>query len=173
MVRKQSRGKLIFREPEVNAGHPHQNPFAFAQKNWRISIRSKWYANRSLTTQHRFAVPSTCTRVWFANHSRAVRKPFGSHACTRLKMLQLTGVRGRRFGIRNWDTARYQVGMNFSQWNRRIPSVETMPMVSADPVTAGRQLRWRSTRIPGESEGYHPQTRSLAVGCVCLAERHW
>ncbi len=29
-------------------------------------------------TQHRFAVPSTYTRIWFVNRSKAVREPFGA-----------------------------------------------------------------------------------------------
>ncbi len=35
--------------------------------------------------QHRFAVPSTHVHIWFANHLRAVCKPFSALVYTRLK----------------------------------------------------------------------------------------
>ncbi len=37
-------------------------------KTRQILVRGKWYANRLQTTQHRFALQSTHTHIWFANH---------------------------------------------------------------------------------------------------------
>ncbi len=34
-------------------------------KNWQISVRGEWYANCFRTALHRFAVPSTHTRIWW------------------------------------------------------------------------------------------------------------
>ncbi len=53
-------------------------------KNWQISVRVKWYANRLQMAQRRFAVPSTHTCIWFANHLRVVCEPFGVLVYTRL-----------------------------------------------------------------------------------------
>ncbi len=37
-------------------------------KNGQILVRGEWYANRLRMAQRRFAVPSTHTSIWFANH---------------------------------------------------------------------------------------------------------
>ncbi len=42
--------------------------FMYAQKNRQLLVRDKQCANHSQMAQRRFAVPSTHTRIWFANH---------------------------------------------------------------------------------------------------------
>ncbi len=39
------------------------------EKNQQILVRGEQYANHSQMVQHRFAVPSTHTHIWFTNHS--------------------------------------------------------------------------------------------------------
>ncbi len=55
-------------------------------KNQQISVCDKRYANRPQMAQRRFAVPSTHTRIWFANCLRAVCKLFGALVYTMLKV---------------------------------------------------------------------------------------
>ncbi len=59
-------------------------------KNQQISVCGEWYANHLRMAQHRFAVPFTHTRIWFANCLRVVREPFGALVYTRLKLCALT-----------------------------------------------------------------------------------
>ncbi len=56
-------------------------------KNQQISVHRDWCANHSRTEQHRFAVPSTHTRIWFVNHSQVICEPFGALVYTRLKII--------------------------------------------------------------------------------------
>ncbi len=55
----------------------------------QISVCGKRSANHSWTAQRRFAVLSTHTRIYFANHLRAVCKPFTVLVYTRLRTLHL------------------------------------------------------------------------------------
>ncbi len=55
------------------------------EKNRQILVHGKQYANCSQMALHRFAVPSTYTRIWFANRSRVVWEPFGTLVYTRFK----------------------------------------------------------------------------------------
>ncbi len=57
-------------------------------KTQQISVHSEWYAHRLQTPQHRFTVPSTHTRIWFANHSQAVHKPFAVLVYMKLNILK-------------------------------------------------------------------------------------
>ncbi len=65
----QGHGKLIFRKPEANTGHPvppsAANSLCVHAKNWQISVCSDWYANHSQMSQHKFAVSSTHMHIWF------------------------------------------------------------------------------------------------------------
>ncbi len=86
MVR--ARHVVIFCEPEANAGHPGPpgapNSLCVCTKHQQISVRNERYVNCLQMSQCKFTVPSTHTRIWFANHSRVVCEPFGSHVCTGL-----------------------------------------------------------------------------------------
>ncbi len=63
----------------------HSIPFVFMQKPINL-VHSEWYVNHLQMLQRGFAVPSTHTRIWLANHLRAVHEPLGSHVCTGLNM---------------------------------------------------------------------------------------
>ncbi len=74
----QTWGQCMERTPSVSSF------LCIRAKNRQISVRGEWYANCLRTAQCRFAVPSTHTRIRFANHSGAVREPFGMLMYTRL-----------------------------------------------------------------------------------------
>ncbi len=58
-------------------------------KNRQISVRSERYAKCSQMVQHRFAILSSHMRIWFANRSQAVHKPFCALVYTRLYIFQV------------------------------------------------------------------------------------
>ncbi len=50
------------------------NSLCVRTKKQQILIRGEWYANCSQMAKHRFAVPSTNTCIWFANHLQTIRR---------------------------------------------------------------------------------------------------
>ncbi len=69
-------------------------------KNRKILVRCERYANRLQTAQRRFAVPSTHSRIWFANRSVCSCTPlFSRHESLFTKLKEL--FRGRRFPTLN------------------------------------------------------------------------
>ncbi len=67
-------------------------------KNRHILVHGEWYVNRSRMGQHRFAIPSTHTRIWFANHS--------AHSCIRGFIYTRSGKPARalhKLFIRIWE----------------------------------------------------------------------
>ncbi len=73
------------RTPGARKRHPaHPVLFVFAQKTDKFQFSANGMRTVLRTAQHRFAVPSTHTHIWFANHLRAVCEPFGTIVYTRL-----------------------------------------------------------------------------------------
>ncbi len=63
--------------------------------NRQILVRSKRYANCLRMVQHRFAVPSTHTHIWFTNRSQMVCEPFGMLVYTRINVSSVENVGAR------------------------------------------------------------------------------